>query len=179
MQRLISLIESLANWRGMLILLALYAIVFGTILVTLGQLQEVTGGYGILDFDRGYSPERVNEVLGSYGPEGMALYRRILFLDIFNPALYALIVACLTCLLWKDRGPRWLALVPLLAALGDYLENAALFLMARAFPDVPEGLVHMGSALSLLKNGLLVVAVIPFLAGLALWLLSLLRRTLA
>lgn len=179
MTRLLSLIEYLANWRGISILLVLYAAVFGTILFTLGQLSDVTGGYGILDFDRGYSFERVQEVLGSYGAEGMGLNARIQFLDLFNPALYSMIAATLTYLLWKGYGPSWLALLPLLGGLGDYMENVTLFLMARTHPDISEGLVSLSSTLSLVKNVLLPIAFLPFLVGLIYWLFRVVRARMS
>ena len=179
MTRLLFLIEYLANWRGISIFLVLYAAVFGTILFTLGQLSDATGGYGILDFDRGYSFERVQEVLGSYGAEGMVLNARIQFLDLFNPALYSMIAATLTYLLWKGYGPNWLALLPLLGGLGDYMENVTLFLMARTHPDISEGLVSLSSTLSLVKNILLPIAFLPFLVGLIYWLFRVVRARMS
>lgn len=176
MKSTLSLIERLASWKGILSLLVIYSMVFGAILVTLGQLTNLTGGLGILDFDRGYSMDRVHEVLGSYGPDGMALNARIQFLDLFNPALYSLILACLTFLLWKGRGPNWLPLVALLGGIGDYLENITLFLMARSYPDISEGLVNLSSNLSLIKNALLPIAALPFLVGMVIWLVSLARN---
>ncbi len=175
MTRILTLIERLANWKGIALLLFLYAAVFGTILFTLGQLSELTGGNSILDFDRGYSHERVHEVLGSYGAEGMALNGRIQFLDLFNPALYSLIAATLTYLLWNGRGPKWLPLVALLGGLGDYLENITLFLLARSYPDISESLVSFSSTLSMLKNVLLAIAILPLLLGLILWIFRLVR----
>jgi hypothetical protein len=175
MKLTLSLIERLATWKGILGLLVIYSVVFGGILVTLGQLTNLTGGFGILDFDRGYSMDRVQEVLGSYGPDGMALNARIQLLDLFNPALYSLILACLTFLLWKGRGPNWLPLVALLGGVGDYLENITLFLMARSYPDISDGMVNLSSSLSLIKNVLLPIAALPFLIGLVIWLASLLR----
>ena len=176
MNYILSLVERLTSWKGIGGLLAIYLVVFGTILFTLGQLSEVTGGYGILDFDRGYSVDRVNEVLGSYGPKGMALNARIQILDLFNPALYSLILACLTFLLWNRRGQDWLVLVAFLGGLGDYLENVTLFLLAWSYPEVSEPLVRLSSTLSLIKNLLLPVSTLPLLVGLVVWLASLLRK---
>lgn len=175
MQRALALIERIANLKGVITLLVLYLLVFGTILVTLEQLADVSGGYGILDFDQGYSHERVNDVLGSYGDRGMALYARIQLLDLFNPALYSLLLASLTYLMWTPRSPRWLPLLPLLGGLGDYLENATLFLTARAYPELPETLVATSSVLSLLKNAFLFVTLVGFVVALVAWLYSLLR----
>ena len=101
---MVGFVSKFATRRGLTVLLVTNAVVFGTILLTLGQLSDVSGGYGILDFEQGYSPDRVNEILGSYGPEGMSLYNRIQILDVFNPALYSLVAAALTYLLWRGRG---------------------------------------------------------------------------
>lgn len=166
---LVDLVTRLATRRGLIVLLIAYAIVFGMILWSLNQLSEVSGGYGILDFEPGYSFDRVNEVLGSYGPEGMALYGRIQVLDIFNPALYSLVAATFTYLLWRDRGPDWLCLMPLLGGLGDYVENVTLFMIARAYPELPVGLVQVSSMLSLIKNGLFVIGFAPLIIGVILW----------
>ena len=103
---MISLISRLATRRALLLLVAGYLVVFGAILITLGQLSAVSGGQGILDFDLGYTPDRVAEVYGSYGDRGFALYRRIQWLDLINPALYSLIAAALTYRLWRRWGGR-------------------------------------------------------------------------
>ena len=174
---MISLITRLATWRGMTFLIIAYLVVFGAILMTLGQLKEVSGGFGILDFDQGYTKERVEEVLGSYGERGFSLYGRIQLLDIFNPALYSLIAAVLTYLLWRGRGVDWLCLAPLLGGIGDYAENVTLFLIARGYPDVSGGLVSVSSALSLIKNGLLILGFLPLIVGLVLWSVGRLRRS--
>ena len=173
----IKLIDNLTTPRAILILLILYGAVFGTILFTLGQLTEISGGYGILDFDQGYDMARVQEVLGSYGTEGMRLNGRIQFFDLFNPALYSLIAAVFTRLLWRERGPDWLCLAPLLGGLGDYAENVTLFLLARSFPEISTGLVSASSTLSFAKNGLMVIGMLPLLVGIVLLVLRLMRRT--
>ena len=111
---MLTLIVRLAQTRAMIALAIVWAIVFGAILITMGQLAEATGGSGILDFEVGYSAERVAAILGSYGAEGMALYGRIQLLDLINPALYSLLLAAITHRLYRDTGPAWIALVPLL-----------------------------------------------------------------
>lgn len=176
MQALLRLIFSLSHgWVIALPFLA-WGLVFGTILLTMSQLSAVSGGYGILDFEFGYSASRVAEVFGSYGPEGMALYARIQLLDLFNPAAYALCAALLTYRLWAPRGRPALSLFPLLAALGDYAENITLFMLAQSYPDLPEGLLALSSALSLLKNGLMLLGLAPLFVGAALWFTQRLRR---
>ena len=131
-------------------------------------MAAVSGGQGILDFEPGYHRARIAEVFSSYGPEGMALYGRIQALDLLNPALYSLLAAALTAMVWRAWGPGWLTCLPFLPALGDYAENITLFLLARGFPEVPEGLVAISSTLGLIKLGLMAVGFAPLLVGLAL-----------
>ena len=173
---MISLIARLATRRGLTVLIIAYVMVFGAILLTLGQLTEVSGGFGILDFDQGYSKDRAREVFGSYGEHGFSLYRRIQLLDVLNPALYSLIASALTYLLWKGRGVDWLCLAPLLGGIGDYAENVTLFFLARGYPDVSDSLVSVSSTLSLIKNGLLVLGLLPLLIGFVRWGSERLRR---
>lgn len=174
---MISLIARLATWRGLTVLIIANFAVFGAILMTLGQLKAVSGGFGILDFDQGYTTERVAEVFGSYGEHGFSLYRRIQLLDVFNPALYSLISAVLTYLLWRGLGVDWLCLAPLLGGIGDYAENITLFLLANGYPDVSDDLVSVSSTLSLIKNALLMVGMLPLLVGLVRWSIERLRRS--
>lgn len=176
MTAIAKLIDSLTTPRAILILIALYGAVFGTILFKLGQLTEISGGYGILDFDLGYDMARVHEVLGSYGTEGMKLYGQIQLLDLFNPALYSLIATVLTRLLWRGRGPVGLCLLPLLGGIGDYAENVTLFLMARSYPEISIELVSASSTLSIAKNGLLVLGMLPLLLGLVLQVMRFIQR---
>lgn len=174
---MISLIARLATWRGLAALFVAYIVIFGAILTTLGQLTAVSGGFGILDFDQGYTSERVAEVFGSYGEQGFSLYRRIQLLDLVNPALYSLIAAVLTYLIWSGRGVDWLCLLPLLGGLADYAENATLFLMSRRYPDIPDDLVAISSTLSLMKNGLLILGLTPLLFGLVQWCMKRVHKT--
>lgn len=169
MNTVLSMLGRLANWRGFVILLVLHALIFGSIIITLSEMTVLTGGIGILDFDLGYSVERVREVFGSYGAEGFALYTRIQLLDLLNPAIYSLIFACIIYLLWNTHQHIWVALIPLVAGLLDYVENLTLFLLARDFPEVSSRLVSVSSALSLMKNMALFAAIAALLIGLIMW----------
>lgn len=166
---ILSFVDRLATRRGFAVLIVLYAVVFGAIVITLSRLTELTGGTGILDFDRGYSVERVNEVFDSYGAEGFALYGRIQLLDLLNPAIYSLIFACLIYLLWKNRGYRWGVYLPLAAGLLDYSENLTLFLLVRSYPELPFFLVTISSTLSIVKNIALFGAIAVLLTGIFFW----------
>ena len=169
MNLILSLLARLATWRGFAVLFVLYGAVFGMILFTLSKLTALTGGTGILDFDQGYTTDRVREVFDSYGDEGFALVGRIQFLDLLNPAIYSLIFACLIYLLWQNRTAIWVVLLPLAAGILDYSENITLFLLTQSYPDLSDGLVGLSSTLSLIKNAALFSAIAALLVGLGLW----------
>jgi len=177
MTQVLLLIERLGTWHGLSALIALSVLIFAMIFATLAQLSEVTGGYGILDFEMGYSVERVDEILGSYGSDGMALYRSIQLLDLINPAVYSLILAILVNLLWRGRGPKSVALLPVLGGIGDYLENITLFLIVRSYPVLNDDLIAVSSGLSYLKNALASVGGVALIAGVWVFAASKLRRT--
>ena len=118
----------------------------------MNKLAIVTGGYSILDFDFGYSEERVLEVLGSYGEEGMALYGRIQLLDILNPAIYSLFFASILYLLFKKGGFAWVVILPLLAGALDYAENITLYILSSSYPDISGTIVSLSSSLSIVKK---------------------------
>jgi len=169
MTAILIILDRLANRRGFAVLIVLYAIVFGAIVAALAQLTAITGGIGILDFERGYSLERVREVFDSYGEEGFALLGQIQLLDLLNPAIYSLFFACIVYLLWKDRRQVWVVLFPLAAGFLDYCENLTLFLLSSSYPELSQQLVTVSSSLSLVKNAALFVTVAALLIGLFLW----------
>ena len=169
MSVVLSMLDRIASWRGISVLIVLYAIIFGGIVATLSQLTELSGGTGILDFDRGYSVDRVREVFDSYGENGLVLYRRIQLLDLFNPAIYALLFASIIYWLWKRRATVWVVLLPLAAGLLDYCENLTLLLLSRSYPVLSPQLVAISSTLSLVKNVALFGTIGVLLIGLLLW----------
>jgi len=132
-------------------------------------LTNLTGGIGILDFDRGYDKLRVMDVLNSYGPEGMSLYARIQILDLINPALYTILLAAILYILWQRRS-MILVVIPALFAGGlDYSENFTLFLLVQSYPEIPELLILISSSLSIAKNIAMLIAVITLLIGMVIW----------
>ncbi len=177
MKTVLIFLGKMATKRGLAILLTFYAAVFGAILFTLSKLTTLTGGIGILDFDRGYTTERVAEVFGSYGVEGMALYSRIQVLDIFNPAIYSIIFASLLYLLWRTHRAAWVVFLPFLAGGLDYAENVTLFALSRAYPNLPSGLVSASSLLSIVKNVALFASIAALVVGLAIFAFQRLRKS--
>lgn len=96
------------------------------------------------------------------------MVQRIQLLDLIDPALYSLILAGMTRLMWRNRLLPALSTLPVTAGLGAYAENAGLALIFASYPDVAPGLVALSSALSWLKLALLLLAIAPLAVAVAL-----------
>lgn len=126
--------------------------VFGTA-IAFFTIQIVSAtGYGILDFEMGHSAERITEILGSYGQEGINSYAYIQVLDVVNPALYSLLTASLIFVCLRDSSWSWTVIFPFLTGLLDYSENVAIYQIVRAFPEIDSNVVWAANLLSLTKN---------------------------
>ncbi len=68
------------------------------------------------------------------GADGLAAYRDLQLIDLVYPAAGALVLVVALALILVRVAPHvaWLALVPLVAAIGDYLENAAAWALLGA-----------------------------------------------
>jgi hypothetical protein len=77
------------------------------------------------------SASDVHAFLAACGPEGLAAYRDLQVVDVLYPAVNAaLLVLVLGLLIGRLRvSLTWLAVLPVMAAVGDYLENAAAWTM--------------------------------------------------
>ncbi len=70
------------------------------------------------------------------GESGLVAYRDLQIVDLLYPAAGALFLMVVLAFLLQRIMPRaaWLALLPLAAALGDYLENAAAWVLITVGP---------------------------------------------
>ncbi len=123
-------------------------------------------GLSILDMEVGYSAARVTEILGGYGPVERARYEIIMMADLIHPAVYSSLFGGV---IWSMIGRperKWLAIIPLMAALFDWAENAVIWKMFTTPLPVEYALVQTGNYLSYFKHGLVWITV-----ALLLWLL--------
>jgi hypothetical protein len=86
-----------------------------------------------------YGPEETYRLLGVYGPQGVAHWRRMLMLDMIFPGIYAALFAMLAWgwADWDGAGPAWRAAAigaPILAGTSDYVENLLLLRVLAALP---------------------------------------------
>ena len=140
--RLTALLASWATRRNVLLLVALF-IVMTAVLLPLAdtRLSVLSGGAGPLDMRFSYTAAQAYATLDAYGPAGREFdLNTELTVDLLYPIIYGLFCS-LAILYFRQRwGPAHpalarLALLPFLAVLADYLENAAVIGLLLIYPD--------------------------------------------
>ena len=102
-------------------------------------LKTLGGGQSSPDLRFGYRADEIYRLLDRYGPRGVAHWRRLLWLDMLFPAVYAVLFALLGAkwAQWVDAGPAWEACaigVPIAAGVSDYIENILFLQIIGALP---------------------------------------------
>lgn len=133
-----------ASTRFLVVLLAiliplLLALNFIDLPFSIPRIKALSGGVGILDLEFYYTADTAYRHLAAYGPEGRRLYAwGLLTVDAVLPALMFLTLAVSLTLTGRRQGGRYwlpmLNLLPLLAMVSDYLENAAILTMLDSYP---------------------------------------------
>jgi hypothetical protein len=146
--------------RTILILFVITNIVYLTMLFySIPTLVGYSEGFDIFDMSPfGYNHTEAQRLLGTLGEEGRSFYRDTqLLLDSLYPVLFAATYSLL--MLWvinfgqlKFIVWRGLSLLPLLAGVFDYSENYFIFKILASYPEVPERLVSISSALTVSKS---------------------------
>ena len=122
----------------------------------------------------GYSFNYANELLDTLGAEGRNLYLSIqLPLDFIYPGLFSLTYSLLLVWLFgktfnENSKIYYLALVPFLAGIFDYVENVFIIKMINSFPDLQVNTVKIASTFSILKSSFTSVFFTLLIVGFAL-----------
>ncbi len=158
-------------WPILVITLLIYAVMVGW------SLPYITAeAAGQVPFDlrpMGYSPEEARAFLSALSSAGASFYLNVQHrLDLLYPALLALTLGSALFLLAPASWGQWrvvLALLPLLGAVFDYLENAAVAHLVLTGPDVAETAIKAASRWTILKSAGSMVAMTVLLIMLAIW----------
>lgn len=124
-------------------------------------LRRMGGGQLSPDLTFGARPEAVYALIGRYGSQGVAHWRRLLRLDLMFPLVYGpfLALALQGCGQWAGIGWAGAAMVlPAVAAMGDVLENLTLLRVLAMLPKQRPELVTRASWCTRVKFGALWLA---------------------
>lgn len=81
----------------------------------------------------------LTNIFTAYGTDGMTVYGKVAFYDIFYPIGYALFFGLLIYLLFKKSKLKYLAWMPILAAIFDHIENYYLGKIVANLPTIDPG----------------------------------------
>ena len=161
MNHLYLALDKSLNWKVFVLVLLSLGIVGGAIGYTVVQIMNVSGE-GILDFELGHSIGRINEIFNAYDDSGMALYQRILLLDLVNPLIYSWLTAMLLYLLVRHTRWRWVVVTALFPGFFDYAENYFLYQFFLTYPAIDPAQVDIANVLSLVKQAAFVATLAVF-----------------
>lgn len=129
----------------------------------------------ILDVRLFYSSSDVMELFLLLGEGGRASYLfQLLFIDMFYPVIYAVMLSLLLYLLSASYG-KWSHFVPFLAAGADVSENVLIAAMLLNFPEIPDLLVWFATEFTMIKWLLVALSVFILILSLFFRLLKQLR----
>ena len=169
------LMQSKASGKNVLLLFVLTMAVYLLMLqVTIPRLQSYAPDTALFDLSpTGYSHPHAMTLLESLGHDGRSAYLfPQLALDFVYPGLFAICFSLM--LIWiyskrirPDSKLLYLAMLPALGGLFDYVENILIIQMITTFPDVTKGLVSAASSSTVLKSAFSTASFLLLILGFA------------
>lgn len=98
------------------------------------EFEKITGQQ-LLDFG-GFDKYSINNILSSYGDEGINFYNQIQIVDFFAPKFFGLLLS-LICfrLLYLIKGKYYfIGYFPLLLTVFDLVENGIIYSVLKTYP---------------------------------------------
>lgn len=177
MERLTKFVEKNASGKKVLGLFILTNIIYVFMLtVTIPRTMEHANGMKLLDMmPSGYDLTYVNELFSALGEDGRQTYLTTQIpVDMIYPLLFAisycLLLAYFLKKLNKFHAPYvYLCLLPIIAAMADYLENIGIITMLNSYPDLTDVSVGIINIFSIIKS----ISTSIFFIGLIMVLISL------
>lgn len=160
MKNLIHILQNNASDRLVLVLfLVTMAIYLTMIFYSIPAVVSFAPELVLFDMSpTGYSYQNAMELLGILGTEGRSIYlTKQLPLDFIYPGLFAITYSLLLVwLLLKSISHQskifYLAVVPILAGICDYIENVFIIVMINSFPDLSSNIVGTASLFTIMKS---------------------------
>lgn len=119
----------------------------------------------------GYTFAYANELLSTLGVEGRHLYLTTqLPLDFIYPSLFSISYSLLLVWLFRktfkaDSKIYYVALVPFIGGVFDYMENLSIIKMINSFPNLQESTVEMASTFTIIKSSFVTAFFVLLMVG--------------
>ncbi len=159
------LIYTFSNGKTVLIYFILSSVLYLLMMTfTIPKLSGIANGMKILDMlPEGYDKQYVDSLFAALGESGRHAYiYNHIPLDLVFPALFGLgycfLFAFLLKKLNKISSPIfYFSLLPLIAALSDYIENIGIITMIIQYPNYSADTVTITSTFSFLKSSTTII----------------------
>lgn len=167
-------------------LLALFLAGMTAMRLAAGYVSMVSHGAAIFDLNFGNDVTHINNTLFALGAVGRDVYLYVfLVVDTCYAAIYAVFyTSALMFLLqrimprqWSQKYIRWVMLLPLMAAVFDWWENASFAFMIVRFPRSVSSLLAMSTTVATRMKFILVYLSLLIVLGLVVYYTVMRRRT--
>lgn len=160
MKRLIKFIQKNISGRKVLGLFILTNLVYTFMLtVTIPKTMEFSNGMKLLDMiPTGYDLDYVNELFHLLGVDGRLTYLNSQIpVDMIYPLVFGVSYCLLLGYLLKKLNKLncnyiYLCVIPIIAAVADYLENIGIITMLKNYPKMKETTVYTTNIFSVIKS---------------------------
>jgi len=175
MTKTLNALKKLASGRTVFILFTItMAIYLLMLFYTIPMVENFAPNTALFDLSpSGYSYQHAMSLLEELGNEGRQIYlSRQLPLDFVYPGFFAVSYTLLLIWLFSKSFAGtskifYLAFIPALGGLFDYLENIYIIRMIDSFPDLSTRLVQTASTFTLLKSVFTTIFFFILFAGFA------------
>lgn len=153
-------LDRLASGRIVLITLTTSLSVYLVmVFLTLPHIQQLAGGLKPFDLlPQGYDIAYATSFLEHIKEEGRHFYlTKQIPLDLIYPGMFAFTFAVMWLWLLHKSADisetwAWLALLPILAGIADYIENIFIVTMLYTYPDISNVIVSAASISTIIKS---------------------------
>jgi len=157
LERLANRLDKISNTRNLILTIitsVLVVAVMGYLTQTL--VYDVYGEANMPDTNFGYGYDDLKDAFDTLGMEGLQVWSQVHLLDLLFPLGYsfALVIGItmeLNSLYPDDKRLRVISIVPLFAAMADYLENAIIASQIAVYPNLSPAIVAIASLVTITK----------------------------
>jgi hypothetical protein len=119
-------------------------------------VYDVYGDANMPDTNFGYTFADIQGAFDTLGSDGLQMWLQVHLLDLIFPLTYAFSMTFGILMELRDAIPekknlRFLALLPILAAIADYIENTLIATQATSYPILSEAVISVASAVTITK----------------------------
>ena len=175
------LLTTASNWKFILPSFLAFIVCLYLFQVNQAKINAITGTESpIVDLRKDYDKAEIHDFFSQLTEEGRQIHTEVTsILDMIFPFAYGSFFILLSAFFLKQIIPSesnwiYLALIPVLLMIVDYIENFNTLAMLDAFPDLDEQKVAQASQITSIKNMLTyasqAVVLIPGLLFLIQWL---------